>query len=183
MLLCLEQTHLRHQELLTQKHTITSQKTWIFSNTTMRISYLACFPLVCWWSRRSQSKSFNIVRNWDPPKMTTRHVYCFPRNRGDVGNIEASVQAGKSRNHGLTPGSGLFSKASRLALAPTQPPIQWVLGIFSLVVNGQEHEGDNVPLASPKVQSEWSNNATPPCASMVCTRTVLSYLSFPLFYF
>ena len=38
-LLCLEQTHLRHQELLTQWHTITSQKTWIFSNTTMRISY------------------------------------------------------------------------------------------------------------------------------------------------
>lgn len=57
-----------HQELLTQWHTFTSQKTWIFSNTTMRISHLACFLLVCWWPRRSQSKIFSIVRNWDPPK-------------------------------------------------------------------------------------------------------------------
>jgi hypothetical protein len=115
--------------------------------------------------------------------VTTLHVYCFSRSWGGVANIVASVQAGQSRNHGLTPGSGLFSKASRLAVAPTQPPNQWVLGIFSLGVDGQEHEGDNLPLACPKVQSEWSNNSTPPCASMLCTRTALSYLSFSLPYF
>jgi hypothetical protein len=86
-----------------------------------------------------------------------------------------SIQAGQSRNHGLTPGSVLFSKTSRLALAPIQPPIQWVLGIFYMGVNGQEHESDNLPLASPKIQSEWSNNSTPPCTSIVCTRTALSY--------
>ena len=107
-----------------------------------------------------------------------RHAYCFPRSPGDVANIVTNVQAGQSRNHGLTPGSGLFSKTSRLALAPIQPPIQWVLGIFYLGVNGQEHKGDNLWLASPKIQSQWSNNSNPPCASMVCTRTALSYLSF-----
>jgi len=62
--------------------------------------------------------------------VTTLHVYCFPRSRSDVANIVASAQAGRLRNHGLTPGSGLFYGASRLALASTEPPIQWVLGIF-----------------------------------------------------
>ena len=175
MLLCLEKTHLRHQELLTEWHTITSQKTWISSNTTMRISYLACFLLVCLWPRRSQSKHSSIVRKWDPPRWL--HYMC------DVANKVASVQTGQSRNHGLTPGSGLFSRASSLAPAPIQPPIQCVLGIFSLGVNGQEHEGGSIPLASPNMQSEWSNNSTPPCAFMVCTRTIWSYLSFSLLYF
>lgn len=115
--------------------------------------------------------------------MTTLHVYCYPRSQSDVANKVVRVQAGQSKNHGLTPGSGLFSRESRLAPAPTQPPLQCILGICSLGVNGQEHEGDNVPLASPNVQSEWRNNSTPPCAFMVCTRTILSYLSFSLLYF
>jgi hypothetical protein len=35
----------------------------------------------------------------------------------------------------------LFTTVSRLALVPTQPPIQWALGALSLGINLPEHEG------------------------------------------
>jgi hypothetical protein len=37
----------------------------------------------------------------------------------------------------------LFSTVFRLALEPTQPPIQWVLGTLSLGVKWQGHEADH----------------------------------------
>jgi len=37
----------------------------------------------------------------------------------------------------------LFTTVSRLALRPTQPPIQWVLGALSLGVKWPGHEADH----------------------------------------
>jgi hypothetical protein len=48
----------------------------------------------------------------------------------------------------------LFTTASRTALGPTQPPIQWVLVSPSLGVNRQGREADHSPPSSAEVK-EW----------------------------
>jgi hypothetical protein len=55
--------------------------------------------------------------------------------------------------------SVLFS--SRLALGPTQTPIQWVTGI-----KRTGHEADYSPSSSPKVQNAWSYTTTLPYVFM-----------------
>jgi hypothetical protein len=42
----------------------------------------------------------------------------------------------------------LFTTMSRMALGPTQPPIQWIPGAFSLGVKLPGHEADHSPLSS-----------------------------------
>jgi hypothetical protein len=46
----------------------------------------------------------------------------------------------------------LFTTVSRMALGPTQPPIQWVLGAISLGVKQPGHEADHSPPSSAKVK-------------------------------
>ena len=58
----------------------------------------------------------------------------------------------------------LFSKMSRSALGPAQPPIQWVIVFFFLP--GVEQLGHDVgcsPPSSAKVKNEWSYTSVPPC--------------------
>jgi len=40
----------------------------------------------------------------------------------------------------------LFSTVSRLALRHTQPHIQWIMGVLSLVVKQLGHEADTHPI-------------------------------------
>jgi hypothetical protein len=47
----------------------------------------------------------------------------------------------------------LFTIASRTALGPTQPPLQWVLGAVSLGVKPPGRETDHSPLSSAEVKS------------------------------
>jgi hypothetical protein len=44
-----------------------------------------------------------------------------------------------------------FSTASRLAVGPTQPPIQWVLGALSMEVKRPGREADGSPPTSAEV--------------------------------
>jgi hypothetical protein len=46
----------------------------------------------------------------------------------------------------------LFNTVSRTALGPTQPPVQWVLGVLSLGVKQAEREADHSPPSSAKVK-------------------------------
>jgi hypothetical protein len=50
-------------------------------------------------------------------------------------------------------GNFLFTSASRLAMGPTQPPIQWVPGAFSLGVKWPRHEANHSPPSSAKVNN------------------------------
>jgi hypothetical protein len=50
------------------------------------------------------------------------------------------------------PGIFLFTTASRTALGPAQPPIQWVLGVLSLGVKRPGREADHSPLSSAEVK-------------------------------
>jgi hypothetical protein len=56
----------------------------------------------------------------------------------------------------------LFTTASRTALEPTQPPIQWVPVALSLGVKEPGREADYSPPASAEVKKAWSYTSTPP---------------------
>jgi hypothetical protein len=62
--------------------------------------------------------------------------------------------------------------ASRTALGPTQPPIQWVLGGLSLGIKRPERESDHSPPSSAEVNNAWSYTSTLPI-SLRCL--VVSY--------
>jgi hypothetical protein len=60
----------------------------------------------------------------------------------------------------------LFTTASRTALGPTRPPIQWVRRVLSLGVKRQGREGDHSPPSSTEVKNAWSYTSTPPYVFM-----------------
>jgi hypothetical protein len=66
--------------------------------------------------------------------------------------------------------AAIFSKTSRLALGPAQPPIQLVLGFFPGI------NTDHSPPSSAKVRNEWSYTSIPLYAFS------LDRVTFPFFY-
>jgi hypothetical protein len=56
----------------------------------------------------------------------------------------------------------LFTTASRTALGPTQPPIQWVPGALSLGVKRPRCEPDHSPPSSAEVKNAWSYTSNHP---------------------
>jgi hypothetical protein len=55
----------------------------------------------------------------------------------------------------------LFSAAPIPALAPTQSPIQWILGALSQEVKRQEREADHSPPSSADVKNDGAISALP----------------------
>jgi hypothetical protein len=60
----------------------------------------------------------------------------------------------------------LFTTASRMALGPTQPPIQWEPGLFPWGVKRPGREADHSPPSSAKVKNVWSYTSIPPLLFM-----------------
>jgi hypothetical protein len=60
----------------------------------------------------------------------------------------------------------LFFTSSRLALWPTQPPIQWVPGGFFLLVKRPRREAHHSPPSSAEVKKLRRYTSTPPHAFM-----------------
>jgi hypothetical protein len=56
----------------------------------------------------------------------------------------------------------LFTTASRPALGPTQPPIQWVPGFLSLGIKRPGSEADHSSPSSALIKNAWSYTSTPP---------------------
>jgi hypothetical protein len=61
----------------------------------------------------------------------------------------------------------IFTTSSRLALGPTQPPIQWVSGALSPGVKRLGREADQSPPITAKVKKMWTYTSTLPYAFMV----------------
>jgi hypothetical protein len=55
----------------------------------------------------------------------------------------------------------LFTTASRPALGPSQPPIQWVLRSHSLGVKRPVRKTDHSPPSSAEVKNAWSYTSAP----------------------
>jgi hypothetical protein len=77
---------------------------------------------------------FFIVPTCDPRAVLTQLVYLWAMG-WTIGVL------GFDSRRGL--GSFLFTTASRTALGPSQPPIQWVLGALSLGVKRPGREADH----------------------------------------
>jgi hypothetical protein len=56
----------------------------------------------------------------------------------------------------------LFDTASRNALGPTQPPIQWIPGALSLGVKRPGREADNFLHLAPRSKNAWSYTSSLP---------------------
>jgi hypothetical protein len=73
----------------------------------------------------------------------------------------------------------LFTTASRTALVPTQPLIQFVPGALSLGVKRPGRETDHSPPSSAEVKNAWLYTSTPQYAFMawclVSTGTTLTF--------
>jgi hypothetical protein len=54
----------------------------------------------------------------------------------------------------------LSATASRTALGPTQPPIQWLPGALSLGVKRPGRETDHSPPSSAEIKNAWSYTST-----------------------
>jgi hypothetical protein len=61
----------------------------------------------------------------------------------------------------------LFFVSSRLALGPTQPPLQWVPRTLSPGVRRLGREADHSPSTNAEVKKICIYTSTPPCAFMV----------------
>jgi hypothetical protein len=55
----------------------------------------------------------------------------------------------------------LFTTASRTALVPTQPPLQWVPEALSLAIKRPERESGHSPSSSAEVKNAWNSTSTP----------------------
>jgi hypothetical protein len=77
------------------------------------------------------------------------------------------LRDGQLRGRSSSPGrvkNFHFSKSSRPALGPTQPPIQWVPEDLSPGVKGPGCEADNSPATSAEVKKMWIYTSTFPYA-------------------
>jgi hypothetical protein len=70
--------------------------------------------------------------------------------------IKVQVQAGAIRE------LYLFATASRLALGPTQPPVQWILAAFSPGVKQLGYQANHSLLSSAEVKNAYSYTSTHP---------------------
>jgi hypothetical protein len=61
-----------------------------------------------------------------------------------------------------TKGSLLLSKSPIPVLAPTRPPLKWIMGFLSARIKRPQREADNDPPSGADVKSEWSYTSTPP---------------------
>jgi hypothetical protein len=80
------------------------------------------------------------------------------------------LRVGRPSGWSSSPGGGKifhFSMSSRLALDPTQPPIQRVPGTLSPGVKRLRREVDHSPPTSAEVKKKWIYTSTPPYAFMV----------------
>jgi hypothetical protein len=90
---------------------------------------------------------------------TQRTIVCIPKlTCKDVKYVKSTWHLIDFRRR---LGIFLFTTASRMALGPTQPPIQWVPGALSLGVKWPGCEADHSPPSSAEVKNACSYTSTP----------------------
>jgi hypothetical protein len=103
------------------------------------------------------SQTFNFYCNWS--RSTLELGWCSRYSNWLDDKRGRSLSTSKVKNF-------LFTTSSRLALGPTQPTIQWVLGVLSPGVKWLGREADQSPPTGVKVKKMWIYTTTPPYAFM-----------------
>jgi hypothetical protein len=89
-----------------------------------------------------------------------KHIQFPKREPGYLSGYSEGLRVGRPGFHSRQEQEiFLFSTVSRLALGPTQPPIQWVLGAFSPGAKRPGREANHSPLSSAEVKN---GGAIPP---------------------
>jgi hypothetical protein len=107
-----------------------------------------------------------------PNAQTPLLTYSWDSSVGIVTRLQAG-QAGFDSWQGQE--TFLFSKMSRLALEPTQPPIQWVPGTLFLKVKQQSCETDHLLPSSAKVNNGGAKPTFPPCLYDILLNYIIKY--------
>jgi hypothetical protein len=121
-------------------------------------------------SRRPVRKTDCIPRTHTNNLKSFTHRVVYSKLAVTDGNSQA--QSAYRLVHGLDdggsiPGRGndrifLFATASRPALGPTQPPIQWLPGALSLGIKRLGREAAHSPPSTAEVMNAWSYTSTLP---------------------
>jgi hypothetical protein len=122
--------------------------------------------VICKSSRYTGSVKEFLIRGYYDGKafyfrIKFTHTYINKRRDGSVGIALGYGLDDRCSRVRFPAGMGifLFTAASRTALEPTQPPIQWVPRALSLEVKRPAREADHSP---PFSANEWSYTSTPP---------------------
>jgi hypothetical protein len=95
-------------------------------------------------------------------------AWCLVKHRDDLNEYDLKLHTalgyglddrGLESRHGV--GIFLFTTASRSAVGPTQPPIQWAPGALSPGVKGPGREPDHLPPSSAEVKNACNYTSTP----------------------
>jgi hypothetical protein len=91
-------------------------------------------------------------------------------SRGSSVSIVSWLRAGRS-GFDLRQRQRIFllAAASRPALGPSQPPVQWIPGVLSPGVKRPGRDADHSPHLVPRLSRNRSYTSSPPCASMACS--------------
>jgi hypothetical protein len=69
----------------------------------------------------------------------------------------------------------LLSVEPRLALEPIQPPIQWIPGVLTPVVNWSWHEADRSPLSSARLRMVKLYYHSQKCLQSIVHNYIVAY--------
>jgi hypothetical protein len=76
----------------------------------------------------------------------------------------------------------LFSKASRLTLKATKPPILWVMGDPFFGHKAAERKVDGTSPSSAEVRNKWNHYMSTPHIFILCTGTILPLCGLVIFF-
>jgi hypothetical protein len=113
-------------------------------------------------------KLTSVCEEFCTPLCLRSHLHSYPRCKRSITaqSVEHWAMGWTIRVLGFDSWWGLgiflFITISRMALGPTQPPIQWVSGALSLGVKRPGREADHSPPSSAEVKNVWSYTSTPP---------------------
>jgi hypothetical protein len=120
------------------------------------------------WQSLSSSRNGCLIRGlYVLP--CSRSPPLYPHPQSHVGSTQEVSKLGV--------GIYLFSTASRLALGPTHPPIQWALKNLSLGVKRPHREADRSPPSSAEVKNAWCYTTTPPIYLHGIVFNYINYIS------
>jgi hypothetical protein len=101
-----------------------------------------------------------MCSEFQPPAALPRHPLKLSRS-GNYDKQKVPCPYRKSNPCFPAYSSLVLITMPRLALGPTQPPLQWVPGTLSMEVKWPRCKADHQPTSNDEVKNAWSYTSTP----------------------